>query len=81
MGWRDSAAELWSELKQQRLRALLSLSGIAWGTLSILLLLAFSVGFEELFEERQRGLGDGVAITLVGLAVFLAFGRGEREFD
>ncbi len=55
--------ELWGELRQQRVRALLSLLSITWGTLSILLLLAFSVGFEELFAERQRGLGDSIAIA------------------
>ena len=41
----------------------MSLLCVAWGTLSILLLLAFSVGFEELFAERSRGIGDGVAIA------------------
>ncbi|MCC6673394.1 MAG: ABC transporter permease [Planctomycetes bacterium] len=62
-GLRESLAELGHELRQQRLRALLSLSGVAWGTLSILLLLAFSVGFAELFARRQQGLGTGIAIA------------------
>jgi putative ABC transport system permease protein len=46
-----------------RSRLLMSLLCVAWGTLSILLLLAFSVGFEELFAERSRGIGEGVAIA------------------
>lgn len=59
----DSAAELFAELRRQPVRALLSLSGVAWGVLSLLLLLAFSVGFGELFERRQKALGDGIAIA------------------
>jgi putative ABC transport system permease protein len=45
------------------LRTLLSLLGIAWGTFAILVLLAFSVGMEELFTARAVGLGDAVAIA------------------
>jgi putative ABC transport system permease protein len=58
----ETARGLWRELRRQKLRTALSLGGIAWGTLAILLLLAFSVGFEELFANRARGLGDGIAI-------------------
>lgn len=45
------------------LRTTLSLVGIAWGTFAILVLLAFSVGMEELFASRAAGLGDAVAIA------------------
>lgn len=55
--------ELARDLGRQPIRTLTSLAGIAWGTLSILLLLAFSVGFEELFQRRSRGLGKGIAIA------------------
>jgi putative ABC transport system permease protein len=41
----------------------LSLLALAWGTLAVLLLLAFSIGFEALFQERTRGMGDGVAVA------------------
>ncbi|MGE0143574.1 MAG: ABC transporter permease [Planctomycetota bacterium] len=45
------------------LRTVLSLLGIAWGTFAILVMLAFSVGMEELFAARAAGLGDAVAIA------------------
>ncbi len=55
--------DLWRELRGQRTRAVLSLLSVAWGTLAILCLLAFSFGFESLFHKRQRGIGEGVAIA------------------
>lgn len=60
---RETLGELWRDLRTQKLRALLSLLGMVWGTLALVLLLAFSFGFEELFAERSRGLGDAVAIA------------------
>lgn len=60
---RDAALTLWRELRRDRARAIVSLLGIAWGTLAILVLLAFTVGMEELFAERSAGLGDGIAIA------------------
>jgi putative ABC transport system permease protein len=59
----ETLQELWGELRQQKLRTLLSLLGIAWGTLALVLLLAFSFGFEALFVERARGIGDALAIA------------------
>ena len=58
----ETLQELWRDLRAQKLRTALSLLGIAWGTLATVLLLAFSFGFEELFAERARGLGDAVVI-------------------
>lgn len=60
---RDTLKELWSDLRAQKVRTLLSLLGMTWGTLALLLLLAFSFGFEELFAARSRALGDAVAIA------------------
>jgi putative ABC transport system permease protein len=59
----DTLHELLRDLGAQKLRTALSLLGIAWGTLATVLLLAFSFGFEELFVERARGLGDGLTIA------------------
>jgi putative ABC transport system permease protein len=59
----DAAQTLWRELRRDRVRALFSLLGVAWGTLAMLVLLAFSVGMEELFAARMAGLGKGVAIA------------------
>ncbi len=60
---REHCVELYRELRPQKVRAGLSLLSIAWGTLSVLLLLAFSFGFEDLFVTRSKGMGDSVAIA------------------
>jgi len=63
MELREPLRELWRELAAQKVRSLLSLSSMVWGTLSLILLLAFSFGFEALFAERSAGLGNGIAIA------------------
>lgn len=63
MRWREAVTDLWGDLRAQRVRAALSLLSIAWGTVSLLLLMAFSFGFEELFAVRGRGMGDAVAVA------------------
>ena len=60
---REHTVELARDLRPQKVRAALSLLSVAWGTLSILLLLAFSFGFEDLFITRSKGIGDSVAIA------------------
>src|SRR5882672_1501999 len=63
MSLAETGRELWRELAAQKVRTALSLLSMVWGTLSLLLLLAFSFGFEALFAERTRGLGDAVAVA------------------
>jgi putative ABC transport system permease protein len=60
---REIGAALWHDLRGTRARALLSVLSVAWGTLAILCLLAFSFGFEELFQRRQAGIGEAVVIA------------------
>lgn len=60
---RESCAALWNDLRGTRSRAALSVLAVAWGTLAILCLLAFSFGFEELFQRRQAGIGEAVVIA------------------
>lgn len=55
-------AELWHSLRSQRGRAVSTLLGITWGTMAVVLLLAFGFGLQAEFEERGRGLGAGIAI-------------------
>src|SRR5262249_36821006 len=59
----ETLRELMAELRRQRTRAVLSLLGLAWGAPAGVRLLAFSIGFEALFQERTRGMGDGVAVA------------------
>ena len=54
------------EFKAQKLRMGLTVLAITWGTISITLLLAFSVGIERQMNKSNRGLGDGIVIVWGG---------------
>jgi len=53
-------------LRTQRTRTVLTVMGIAWGTVAVVVLLAFGVGLERQMRRNARGIGDGVAIVFPG---------------
>ena len=54
------------EFKAQKLRMGLTILAITWGTISITLLMAFSVGLDQQFSKARQGLGDGIVIVWGG---------------
>jgi len=58
--------EFLADLKAQRLRTTLTVLGIAWGTIAVVVLLAFGVGLERQTRKRAHGLGDGIVILFGG---------------
>jgi putative ABC transport system permease protein len=55
-----------STARIQRKRMILTVTAIAWGTISIILLLSFGQGLQESFTAGSRGLGEGIAISWAG---------------
>jgi putative ABC transport system permease protein len=55
-------ADLWA----QKLRTTLTVLGIAWGTVAVVVLLAFGVGLERQTRKRFHGLGDRIVILFGG---------------
>jgi putative ABC transport system permease protein len=51
------------DVRHQKLRTLLTLLGITWGTISVALLVAFGEGLEAQVRKSQRGLGEGIVIA------------------
>jgi hypothetical protein len=47
-------------------RAVLTVASIAWGTVSVLLLLAFGQGFREQLIANEQGMGKNIAIIWPG---------------
>src|SRR4029079_3514967 len=47
-------------------RAMLTVASIAWGTVSVLLLLAFGQGFREQLLRNERGMGRNISIVWAG---------------
>lgn len=52
-----------SSSRLQKKRAVLTIASIAWGSVSLLLLLAFGQGLREQLSVANRGMGDGIAVV------------------
>jgi putative ABC transport system permease protein len=50
-------------LKTQRSRTISTLMGVGWGTFSVVAMLAFGAGLEDMMRERARGMGNSVVVT------------------
>ncbi len=78
------------ELKNQKLRTLLTLFGIIWGTVSVILLLTFGSSIKKQMSKNMHGLGEGICIiwagkTSVNYAGFpkgrnINFNNGDAEY-
>ena len=68
------------EMKKQRKRIILTVSAIAWGTLSIILLLAFGEGLKRQMAKANKGLGVNIVILYGGQTskVYQGLPKGRR---
>ncbi len=68
------------DFRKQRKRMLLTLIAILWGTVSIMLLLAFGEGMKLQFMRGTNGMGEGIAIVWGGQTTipYRGFGKGRR---
>jgi len=51
------------DVRHQKLRTLLTLLGITWGTISVALLVAFGEGLQAQVLKNQRGMGEAIVIA------------------
>lgn len=58
--------EFLADLRSQKLRTALTVLGIAWGTVAVVVLLAFGVGLERQTRKRFHGLGDRIVVLFGG---------------
>ena len=68
------------DFNKQRKRMLLTLVAILWGTLSIMLLLAYGEGLKTQFVRGSSGMGEGIVILWGGQTSIAhkGFGLGRR---
>jgi putative ABC transport system permease protein len=59
--------QFWNDLRRQKLRSMLTMFGIFWGTCSIVLLFAFGKGIGDAQLKSQKGMGDNIAIFWPGI--------------
>lgn len=50
-------------LKTQRSRTISTLMGVGWGTFSVVAMLAFGAGLEDMMRERAQGMGSSVVVV------------------
>jgi putative ABC transport system permease protein len=70
--------EFIDDLRAQKLRTFLTIFGIIWGTVSIVVLLAFGLGFKKQLSINMHGIGESIAIMFPGRTTkaFAGFGTG-----
>jgi putative ABC transport system permease protein len=68
------------DLKKQRKRITLTIMAIAWGTISIVLLLSFGEGLKRSLNKTQHGLGEDIVIMWGGQTSipYQGLGKGRR---
>jgi putative ABC transport system permease protein len=59
-------SEVFRYLRQYKSRTFLTMFGIVWGTMTVILLLAFGVGVKKSMSKNMHGMGDGIAILWPG---------------
>ena len=72
--------EFFADIRSQKLRTGLTVLGIAWGTVAVVVLLAFGVGLERQTKKRFHGLGDRIVILFGGRTTkaFAGFPNGRN---
>jgi putative ABC transport system permease protein len=72
--------QFFNDMRRQKLRSILTMFGIFWGTCSIVLLFAFGKGITEAQLKSQKGLGDNIAIVWPGVTSkeFKGLPKGRR---
>jgi putative ABC transport system permease protein len=74
----DTLHEFLRDLRAQKLRTFLTVFGIVWGTVAIVVLLAFGMGFKKQLSINMHGIGESIAIMFPGRTTkaFEGFGIG-----
>ncbi len=59
-------SEFLRDLWAQKLRTFLTIFGIVWGTVAIIVLLAFGMGFKRQLAVNMHGMGESISIMFPG---------------
>lgn len=62
----DTIREVLQYLRKYKSRTFMTMFGIIWGTMTVILLLAFGVGVKRSMSKNMHGLGEGIAIMWPG---------------
>src|SRR5687767_1730287 len=72
--------QMLQDIRHQKLRTLLTLFGITWGTVSVALLVSFGEALEKRIKKNQHGLGENIVIAWPSRTSipFQGLGKGRR---
>jgi putative ABC transport system permease protein len=75
---RTTLTEFILDLRAQKLRVFLTVFGITWGTVAIIVLIAFGLGFKKQLSINMHGIGESISIMFPGKTTkpFEGFGTG-----
>lgn len=62
-----SIKQFFRDMRSQKLRTLMTMFGILWGTVSIVLLMGFGTGLQEHNLKEMKGLGENISIVWGGM--------------
>ncbi|MBN2426282.1 MAG: ABC transporter permease [Calditrichaceae bacterium] len=62
----DYILEIFSYLRQYKARTAMTMFGLIWGTMTIIILLAFGAGVKKQMSINMHGIGEGIAIVWPG---------------
>ena len=72
--------QMLQDVRQQKVRTLLTLFGITWGTVSVSLLVSFGEALQNRIQKNQRGLGENIVIAFPSRTSipYQGLGKGRR---
>ena len=72
--------QMLQDVRHQKMRTLLTLFGITWGTVSVALLVSFGEALEKRIKKNQHGLGESIVIAWPARTAipFQGLGKGRR---
>ena len=72
--------QMLQDVRHQKMRTLLTLFGITWGTVSVALLVSFGEALEKRIKKNQHGLGENIVIAWPSRTSipFQGLGKGRR---
>ena len=72
--------QMLQDVRHQKMRTLLTLFGITWGTVSVALLVSFGEALQKRIEKNQHGLGENIVIAWPARTAmpFQGLGKGRK---
>jgi len=76
----DELREIFRYLRQYKARTAMTMFGIIWGTMTVIILLSFGVGVRKQMSKNMHGIGERIAIVWPGRTSipFEGYGRDRR---